>query len=157
MPVQHVAGGGGFWQITDGLGTAWGTNAASNARNAGVLPGVTVWLDLEIIQEGTPHATIIQCCNDWFTAVSAGGFVPGLYVGANAWLGAQELYGLNTQHYWRAAGNIPDVATRGYQVGQSLEKAVNSLSICDDPINTDGLGGLPLVMINAALVDVAAN
>jgi hypothetical protein len=155
MPVQHVAGGGGFWSITDGLGAAWGSTAAYNATNAGIEPGANVWLDLEQIQAGTAHATIIQYCNDWFNAVSAVGFVPGVYVGSNAWLTPSELYGLNTQHYWRAAGDIPDISTRGYQITQSLPRNVNGLSIDVNTIAADRLGGLPLMMVSGAAGAIA--
>jgi len=145
MAVQHVAPGA--WAITPGLGTANGQAAAGFATAGGILPGTTVWLDLESLAVGTAPADIMEYCNDWFAAVSAGGFDPGLYVGFDTFLSPAQLYSLNTTHYWRAMGNIPAIATRGYQMTQGPEAILAGVNYETDTIVKDALGGVPNWMV----------
>jgi len=117
MAVQHVAEPG--WSPTPELGTAYGGNAALYAAAAGLPPSVNVWLDLEGIAQGTASDNIIGYCNNWFAALAAGGYEPGIYVGFDVFLTADQLYfNLRTKNYWRAAGDIPDISHRGYQMKQ---------------------------------------
>jgi hypothetical protein len=67
--------------------------------------GVTIWLDVESVNEDA--ATVTSAINAWAAAVSAGGWQPGLYVGANQPLNAEELYQLNVVRYWRSMSNVP--------------------------------------------------
>jgi hypothetical protein len=100
------------------LGTTCGVGAVTNAGYAGIAKGVTIFCDLENIAPGAAASDVIDYCNNWAAAVSAAGYVPGLYVGANCGfpLGAQ-LPALNFTIYWESCSNVPTVA-QGYCMSQ---------------------------------------
>jgi hypothetical protein len=143
MAVQHVALPG--WAPTAALGTQYGSFAATYAQQTVGLPaGMNIWLDLEEPAANTPAADVIAYCQAWYTAVQSAGYVPGVYVGYGAILTAEQLYSkLSFQHYWRAY-NGPQVATRGYQILQKTQKAVNGLEIDPNVTQNDNLGGTAL-------------
>jgi hypothetical protein len=115
LPVQHVRPDG--WAPTPDLGASNGVHAAYHAFTIGFPPGVNVWCDLEGVASGTPPQQVIDYCNSWYNAVAAPGYLPGLYVGANAILGGQALYQeLKFSHYWKSLSIVPDVAVRSYQM-----------------------------------------
>jgi hypothetical protein len=140
MAVQHPPAPG--WSPTEALGTTWGANAAAYAADAGIPAGVNIWLDLEGIALATAHADIIAYANAWFAAVAAAGFVPGVYVGYDVLLSPDELYhALETEHYWRACGDIPDISVRGYQLRQTCLNIGKPDEFDYDDTQTDALGG----------------
>jgi hypothetical protein len=142
MPVQHVRNTG--WDPTGTLGTTTGTNAANNAIQVGFPAGVNVWMDLEGVDLSATAANVIAYCNNWFAQVDAVGYVPGIYVGFNAILNGTQLFNdLKFQHYWKAGGSPPDIATRGYQMKQQvpLDQTVNGIGIDKDITQADNLGG----------------
>jgi hypothetical protein len=127
-------------------GTAYGAAAAANAVECGLLPGMCLWLDLEGVGPWAAASPTIAYCNAWSTAVAAEGFVPGLYVGANQPLSADQLYrALIIEHYWKSASRVPEVAERGYQMTQSLApNPVSGFGIDRNTIMPDRHGGLPI-------------
>jgi hypothetical protein len=140
MPVQHVRLPG--WSPSQGRGQQDGAQAAANAGSIGFPPGVNVWCDLEGVAAGTPAQDAIDHCNAWFAAVSAAGYVPGLYVGADAILDGQQLYDLAFQHYWKSQSTVPDVPVRGYQLVQEFPAiAANGIGIDVDIAQNDEQGG----------------
>jgi hypothetical protein len=119
MVVQHVAPAG--WVPNLALGTNNGRNAALNASECGLLPGVNVWLDLEGVRQSAPAEDVIDYCNAWHDEVAAAGFVPGVYVGADAILTGDQLYWrLKMKHYWRSGSRVPEIPHRGYQMIQRI-------------------------------------
>jgi hypothetical protein len=85
-----------------------GQQAAEQCAALGLPAGVTVWLDLEGIGPGlTPEAVIAQV-NAWAKAISDGGYMPGLYVGAGDKLTSQELYALSVVRYWKGQSRLLD-------------------------------------------------
>lgn len=120
MPVQHVLNPG--WHPTGDLGAEYGANAAKFAQEIGFPPGVNVWCDLESVASSTAAADVIAYCNQWHAAVSAAGYVPGLYVGYQPGLTGPQLYAdLKFTAYW-AAYNVDGVSVphpRGWQLVQS--------------------------------------
>jgi Domain of unknown function (DUF1906) len=139
MAVQHVAAPP--WTPSQQLGTQYGNNAASCAKEVGLPPGMNIWLDLEGVQSGTSAGTVTDYCNAWFAAVSAAGYVPGLYVGASAILNSTQLYeDLTVEHYWQSGSTTPEVAVRGYQMIQTIPGG----DIDIDTTQTDNLGGTVL-------------
>jgi hypothetical protein len=139
MPVQHVMSEG--WLPTGSLGQEYGTNAANHAQAIGFPAGINLWCDLEGIGSTTAQ-NVIDYCGAWFSAVSAAGFVPGLYVGAKAILTGQQLYELPFQHYWQSCSEVPAIPVRGYQMVQTLvQEPVNGIGIDKDVTQTDGQGG----------------
>jgi hypothetical protein len=143
MVVQHVAATG--WKPTAQLGRDYGAKAAQFTSAADVPPGVNLWLDLEDIPSGTPAQDIIDYCNAWFGEVAGAGYVPGVYVGFDVWLSPEQLFlQLKTAHYWRAAGDIPDVAHRGYQLFQHVLRAGKTDEFDKDVAMPDRLGGRAL-------------
>jgi hypothetical protein len=145
MVVQHVPKAG--WAPTPGLGGQYGTCAAQFTAAAGVIKGVNVFLDLEGIAPGTDPNAIIQYCTDWFNAVAAAEYEPGIYIGFDVWLSPDDLYGkLPFKHYWKAGGNVSDVATRGYQMIQTIAGDFDS-----DVTQNDKLGDSVVWQINNPL------
>jgi len=143
MAVQHVRKAG--WSPAEAMGTNDGTNAALNATAIGFPPGVNIWCDLEGVNQATVAQDVIDYCKAWHAAVLAAGFVPGLYVGANAILTGQQLYDLPFKHYWKSESKVPAIPVRGYQMIQTLEPApVNGIGIDKDVTQTDLLGGQAL-------------
>jgi hypothetical protein len=142
MAVQHVTGEG--WVPTGDLGTQYGNSAAANASQAGLPPGVTLWLDLEGIQSGVNRADVISYCNNWFGIVLSAGYEPGIYVGANCGLEGDDLYWqLTTRHYWRSGSDVPDLPHRGYQLVQRITQSpdiVNGIDIDRDVTYFDEFG-----------------
>lgn len=143
MVVQHPALPG--WTPTPALGDQYGACAAQFTNAAGILQGVNVFLDLEGIAQGTDPDDIVQYCNNWYNKVATAGYEPGIYIGFDVWLSPDDLYSkLDFKHYWRAGGNVSDVATRGYQMIQTIAGNFNS-----DVTQNDNLGGSVVWQINA--------
>ncbi|HEU0014907.1 MAG TPA: DUF1906 domain-containing protein [Longimicrobium sp.] len=121
MTVQHVLNPG--WTATGSLGTEYGTNAAAFTKAIGFPPGVNVWCDLESVSTSCPASDVTAYCNNWYTAVAAAGYVPGLYVGYQPGLTGTQLYqDLKFQRYW-AAYNVDGVSKpspRGWCLVQSV-------------------------------------
>lgn len=139
-PVQHVRAEG--WAPTAELGAADGVHAAYHTHALGFPAGITVWCDLEGVADGTAAEEVIAYSNAWYDAAAAAGYVPGLYVGANAILSGQALHdSLKFTHYWKSLSVVPEVAVRGYQMVQGNEHTANGISIDDDRTQNDLLGG----------------
>jgi hypothetical protein len=77
--------------------------------------------------------------------------ITGIYVGFDSILDSDQLFhSLNFQHYWRAPGDIPDIAVRGYQVTQPIDTIdieVHGINIDIDFTKNDRLGGQALWLI----------
>lgn len=142
MVVQHVPMPG--WSPTGTLGVQYGKYAVAYCIQIGLTKGVTVWLDLESVNTYTESGpqNIIDYCNQWYTVVSAAGYVPGLYVGYGPGLSAEQLYDLEFKHYWRAY-NGPEVATCGYQVVQQTQQTLNGIQYDPNTLQPDNEGRLP--------------
>lgn len=143
MVVQHVAATG--WVPSHDLGASYGANAAQYCVAAGLPAGVCVWLDLEDIPKGTAHLDIKAYANAWCAAVTGQNYVPGIYIGFNVWLSESELFfDLATKHYWRAAGSIPEVKYRGYQIEQHVVEVAPKKFLDKNYIKKDDRGDLPI-------------
>ena len=139
MPVQHVRAPG--WSPSASLGQQDGAAAAANAGAVGFPPGVNVWCDLEGLQPGASAQQVIDYCNSWYDAVNAAGYVPGIYVGADAILDGPTLrHKLKFAHYWKSLSHVPDIPGRGYQMIQSNEHDANGIGIDENRTQTDLLG-----------------
>ncbi|WP_431822306.1 glycoside hydrolase domain-containing protein [Burkholderia sp. F1] len=129
------------FEPTPDMGTEWGLLAAQQAAKAGLTAGTTVWLDLEGVKAGTAVADIVGFCNNWFAQVTLAGFASGVYVGFSPGLSSDQLYSqLTTQHYWRGASNVPDVAHRGYQLIQKIVTDAGGNEIDVDHAQNDNPG-----------------
>jgi hypothetical protein len=140
MPVQHVREAG--WFPSQDLGQQDGEQAVANAEQVGFPPGVNIWCDLEGVDAGASARDVTDHCSAWFDAVNAAGYIPGLYVGADAILTGQQLYDLPFQHYWRSLSEVPDIPVRGYQLLQlSPSIGANGIGIDVDIAQDDNEGG----------------
>ena len=141
MPVQHVEAG--EWMASGELGTTYGRNAAQFTAAIGFPPGVNVWLDLESVSTSASSADVIAYCNNWFGAVAAAGFTPGVYVGWQPMLSNDELYNnLKFQHYWGAYNVDAVIPVRGWQMKQSpAHQQVAGIDHDDNVTHVDGAGG----------------
>jgi len=149
MPVQHANEGG--WSPSASLGQQDGTAAAANAATVGFPAGVNVWCDLEGVDPTVEAPAVTAYCRAWFDAVDAAGFIPGLYVGAEAILTGRQLFALPFQHYWRSQSSVPAIPKRGYQLIQFLPSvSVNGIDIDVDVIQTDKLGGQPQWLVQGS-------
>ncbi len=149
MVVQHVANDN--WEPTDELGKEYGEYCAQYCLKTIQLPlGVNVWLDLEMVKSGTPLADTINYCNEWYAAVNAAGYIPGIYIGYQPGIDHISLYeALNFQHYWKAYNYDDGVATRGFQMIQRTQLTVAGVEIDPDTISADLLGDLPNLLFNS--------
>lgn len=145
MAVQHVPPVG--WAPTAALGQTYGAHAVSNAQAIGLPAGMTIWLDLEGTAAGTQAADVIAYCNTWFGLAKAAGYVPGLYVGTEAVLTSDQLYhALACGLYWKSGSHVPDIATRGYCMVQTIDDALvlDGVAYDSDVIQADRLGSTPV-------------
>lgn len=138
MAVQHVRQPG--WTPSQSLGTQDGTAAAANAKTVGLPQGVNVWCDLEGVSSAVSAQAVIDHCNAWFDQVNAAGYVPGLYVGANAILTGDQIFNLKFKHYWRSQSNVPNIK-RGYQLIQLFPSlTLNGVDVDVDVTQNDFKG-----------------
>jgi hypothetical protein len=146
MIVQHVLDPG--WSPTQSLGAEYGANAATFSQQIGLPAGVNVWCDLECVSTSSAASDVTAYCNAWASAVSAAGYVPGVYVGYQPGLSSQQLYDLEFDHYWGAynidGSSIP--AVRGLQMQQNVGSGgtiggVSTETYDDDVTMTDHSGG----------------
>lgn len=78
-------------------------------RSLGLPNGCTVWLDLEgQASYNTPAQELIGKINTWADAITAAGYMPGLYVGSPQPLTGDELYRLHVVRYWKAPSRVLD-------------------------------------------------
>lgn len=150
MLVQHYSGEG--WRPSAALGSQYGYVAALEA--AGMVPrGTMIWCDLEGVARGVPADVIVAYLKNWYNAVAAAGFVPGLYVGYGCGLTNEELYlRLPFTHYWRAYNGDNAPTVRGFQMLQHVAKAEDRIPGCDvefdvNTIHVDHKGGTPIVLL----------
>jgi hypothetical protein len=141
MVVQHVRFGG--WVPSEALGAVDGRTAVQHAAAAGVGEGTCLWCDLEGVG-GSSQATIAHA-NAWTEAVLGGGYDPGVYVGAGVPLTGQQWFeALKVRRYWKSLSQVPEVATRGYQMIQRAGgPPVGGVSIDRNRIQVDHKGDLP--------------
>lgn len=140
MAVQHVRKPG--WSPLAALGQQDGQNAASNAQQIGFPSSVNIWCDLEGVNKTAAPQDVIDYCQSWYNAVNSAGYIPGLYVGYQAILNGNQLYGLSFQHYWRSQSTVPPIPNRGYQLVQFLPSVTaNGIAIDVDFTQADSEGG----------------
>ena len=145
MAVQHVSQSG--WTPSESLGTQLGNAAAANAGQVGLPKGVVLWLDLEGVASGTEANAITDYCNAWFASVSAAGYLPGTYIGANCGLtGDQIYYGLLCEYYWQAGGSVPAIPVLGYCMVQTISSSfvLDGVAYDRDTIQADDVGSTPI-------------
>ena len=148
MAVQHCPLSG--WQPNSILGNMYGLAAVSNAKNAGLVAGATIWLDLEEVSSYSTQSDTIAYVNSWASIINKAGFISGLYVGANQPLSSEELYWrLIVKKYWKSASNVPDIPMRGYCMIQSLTNIspVQTVPIDRDVAMMDNFGETPMMMV----------
>ncbi len=138
--------------ITAQQGTDDGNGAVKQANSIGYPAGAVLWCDLEG-SYSVSSDTLIAYLNNWWTAVSGAGYLPGIYCGPQSILSGQQLYSsLEFQHYWMSAANVPDIPTRGYQMYQLLPYLssmrggfpVAGTAIDVDIVASDHEGGMPI-------------
>ena len=156
MAVQHVRFPG--WRPVKAMGMSDGANAVTHALNAGLIAGVSIWHDLEGVQQPYVAQNIIDYLEAWYDQVRRPSYLPGQYVGADCGLTGEQLWNLSVTRYWKSASDVPDVPNRGYCMVQSLVPyPVAGISIDKDEVQQDNLGGLPVGMADDAAWDRAEN
>jgi hypothetical protein len=143
--VQHCPLPG--FEPNAALGLNYGQYAAQYAQQIGLPAGMNIWLDLEGVGPLVKEIDAIAYCTEWFTAVSAAGYLPGLYVGFGAGISPKALFDLpGVQHYWSAYNYTDGLPTRGFQIAQHPAKMLNGISYDPNTVAPDKLGGLPLFL-----------
>lgn len=140
MPVQHARKQG--WSPNQAVGQQHGQEASASAETVGFPARVNLWCDLEGVNSSAQPQDVIDYCKAWYETVSAAGYIPGLYVGAEALLSGRQLYDLPFQHYWRSQSQVPDIPHRAYQIiqlGPSIQ--INGVRIDLDIAVNDSQGG----------------
>jgi hypothetical protein len=126
--VAVIRGAGlalGFYQmfqtqvLSAGQGQVDGESAVSQLLALGCPSGVTVYGDSEG-QSQTSADVEIAYWNAWGTAIAAGGYHAGLYVGPGPKMSGAQIGALSTIHgYWMAgAAAMPFPSPRGWQMFQ---------------------------------------
>jgi len=132
------------WRPSSALGAADGALAVAHAEQAGLLPGMTLWLDLE-----GPSGTGVDCIgwvNAAARAIQRAHFKAGLYVGYGVPLSADQLYwSLAVTAYWDSCSVNPSVSRRGFQMRQLSppNQWVCGTHVDLNVIQTDALGDTP--------------
>ena len=140
MLVQHARKRG--WSPSQALGQQHGQEASANAGTVGFPDRVSLWCDLEGVNSSAQAQDVIDYCQAWYEEVSAAGYIPGLYVGAEILLSGRQLYDLPFQHYWRSQSQVPDIPHRAYQVIQlNPSIQINGVRVDLDVALNDGQGG----------------
>lgn len=148
MPVQHVESADS-WAPSAAKGQLFGQTAAEECISMGLPKGITVWCDLEGVEVGTSHEDVIAYGKEWYNAVDALGYIPGIYLGWHYGLTASEAYyKLPFKHYWGAFNLDKDrePVVRGLQMKQvAVKKKVKGIpfSYQRDYVRRDKKGGLP--------------
>lgn len=144
--VQHVSPDN--WTPTADLGKQYGEYMANYClKTIQLVKGVGAWLDLEMVKPGTPIADTIGYATEWWSAVNAAGYNPGLYCGYQPGLSSDELYrNLPFQFYWRSYNYDDGVTTRGYCLVQHPQQTIAGLQVDPDTVQADNLGGLPMFL-----------
>jgi hypothetical protein len=147
MAVQHAPGGD--WTPSAQLGQTCGQAAAANAVAAGLPAGICLWLDLEGVAAGTDSSVIGQYCSAWFKAVSAKGYLPGLYVGSDCGLSGDQLAALGCRYFWRSGSQVPDLSAPGYCLQQTIDAAnvVDGIAFDLDCVQPDSAGKTPVAAL----------
>jgi hypothetical protein len=156
MAVQHVQNPG--WVPNADLGTQYGRWAATNAQTVGFPPGVSIWLDLEGVANGTVPSDVIDYCNIWYAAVATAGYIPGIYVGADSILTGDQLYeDLYFQYYWQSGSEVPEMPTRGYCMVQSVSSSddVDGVAYDRDVTEMDNLGNTPFWLVRTSVATMS--
>jgi hypothetical protein len=159
MIVQHPPSRG--WAPNGQLGRDFGSYAAAHAGEAEIPAGVTIFADLEGVDPAAPAQDVIDFCNAWFDQLRAVGYVPGLYIGSDPGLSADQLYwDLRVQHYWRGGSSVSsgvpaDIPQRGYQLVQRISDPGGPAEFDSDVTNTDHFGLSVTWVCNPAAAAVA--
>jgi hypothetical protein len=157
MVVQYVESETA-WVPNADKGAGNGKIAAEECARIGLPAGVSVWCDLEGVEQGTPAMDVIEYCSEWHEAVARAGYLPGLYVGWRCGLTPEQLYlELRFTNYW-AAYNLnadEEPAVRGVQMKQvaaTLEDRPAGVGIefDTDVVRADRLGGRPSAVVTAS-------
>jgi hypothetical protein len=153
MVVQHVAAPG--WSPTKNLGLQYGRIAADETLALKIPPGVMLWCDLEGVARAAKPEDVIGFCNAWYDAVRAAGYTPGLYVGFDPGLSAEQLYRrLKFAAYWSAYNLNRDLypAVRGVQMRQMAAGRTDLVpgipyEIDVNVVQADALYSLPVALV----------
>jgi Domain of unknown function (DUF1906) len=148
MAYQHPRFAG--WHPTGPMGKVDGLHAGTNAMKAGLMPGTTIWWDLEGVAGGTQSTDVAACGNEWWGSVKTVGYDRGCYVGFDDILDAQQLYQmLAFKNYWSSFSLVPTPARRGFQMYQiwggdaRASGVVAGIPVDFDVCGRDWLGGGP--------------
>jgi hypothetical protein len=139
-------------------GKADGMLKIEQAEAAGLLPGMTLFCDLEGPGGPNVHDACIDYVNEWARPIQEAGFVAGLYVGFGVPLTSDELYHeLAVTAYWHSCSVVPAVAHRGYQMVQLAppNRTVCQTKVDIDFIQADAKGDTPMWMIEAPAPDIS--
>jgi len=146
------------WSGGESAARARAALAVQEAQKVGF--GGTLWLDSEAWPNTVTLAEWANWINTWSQAIRDAGLTDGVYVGAGQPYIVSPLIlyqNLSTEHYWRSASAVPNVATRGYQVVQvRLDIMLAGWPVDLDVVHPDYLGGLPMASVARPAADPAA-
>jgi hypothetical protein len=135
------------WMPSAELGQQDAQHNLEHATSAGLMRGMTLFLDLEGPSASATAGACIGFVNTWARAVQAAGYIAGLYVGYGLVLTADQLYrSLAVTQYWSDGGNRK-VAVRGCSMHQHAPSVyVSGLLVDTNQVTTDALGDTPVLM-----------
>lgn len=105
--LENICGAGLAVMLVTYANRYDGAATVDELRALNAPKGMTVWLDVESVGDLDP-TTLRAKINAWAAAVSAAGYMPGMYVGPNCKLTSIELYQLQVVRYWHCGAKIID-------------------------------------------------
>jgi len=134
------------WAPSASVGAQDGAQMIAHAKAAGLLPGMTLWIDFE--GPGGTAAEQMEYINAAADAVTAAGFIAGLYVGLSALTSAQ-LFSTHVHAYWKSLSNVP-TPNCGFQQFQLYPSVtVGGLFVDLDVVQQDYAHRQPMMMVAA--------
>lgn len=117
----------------------------ADLKRLGVPGGVHVFFDLEGVGGGAGSvANLIAHLDAYASAITTAGYIPAVYVGAEALLTSAQLYALGFVLYWHSASRVEDVlgAEAGPECGWSVyQGSITEVKLFGVEIDWDFIGG----------------
>ena len=137
------------WSPSGDLGRTEGQTSVLRARTCSYQQGAVLWCDIETPNLAATAQDILDYGNSWAAEVIAAGYLPGVYVGSNVRLTAQQLYSMKFVRYWRAGCvGIPEPSCGWAMIQLSpLDQVLQGIGVDYDIVQGDEKGRYPVAMV----------
>ncbi len=119
------------WIPSAADGAADAKTDIANLQRLGVPAGAHMFFDLEGVGGGRSTNLIVHL-DAYASAIKAAGYIPAVYVGAQALLTSAQLYALGFELYWHSGSDVTDIT--GAEAGPKCGWSIYQGSIVDIPM-----------------------